>query len=63
VRDMKLEFTPAQLEALKRLTDDVDSMIGCGESESDTTWAKNVDLIDRMLKKNGLSRYFKQERD
>lgn len=58
---MKLDVTPAQLEAIKRLTDDMASMIGCGESESDEIWHKNVKLVDRMLEKNGHQRYFKGE--
>ncbi|HHA2202593.1 TPA: hypothetical protein ACOEAW_001615 [Enterobacter hormaechei subsp. xiangfangensis] len=58
---MKLDVTPAQLEAIKRLTDDCASMVGCGEEESDNAWSKNIDLIDRMLKKNGHEREFKGE--
>ncbi|MEP9172134.1 hypothetical protein I6L58_21620 [Enterobacter cancerogenus] len=58
---MKLDVTPAQLEAIKRLTDDCASMVGCGEEESDKAWSKNIDLIDRMLKKNGHEREFKGE--
>jgi len=57
----KLDFTPAQLEAIKRMTDDMASMIGCGEDKSDEIWRKNVKLIDRMLEKNGHKRYFKGE--
>lgn len=58
---MKLDVTPAQLEAIKRLTDDCASMIGCGDDDSDKAWARYVDLIDRMLKKNGHERTFKGE--
>ncbi|MEG6305910.1 hypothetical protein UXP06_15120 [Enterobacter ludwigii] len=58
---MKLDVTPAQLEAIKRLTDYCDSMIGCGEEDSDKAWSRNIDLIDRMLKKNGHERDFKGE--
>lgn len=58
---MKLDVTPAQLEAIKRLADDVDSMIGCGEYGSDEAWRNNVRLVDRMLEKNGHQRYFKDE--
>lgn len=58
---MKLDVTPAQLEAIKRLTDCCDSMIGCGEEDSDKAWSRNIDLIDRMLKKNGHERDFKGE--
>lgn len=58
---MKLDVTPAQLEAIKRLTDDCASMVGCGEEESGKAWSKNIDLIDRMLKKNGHERDFKGE--
>lgn len=58
---MKLDVTPAQLEAIKRMVDDVDAMIGCGDSASDGAWERNVNLIDKMLKKNGLSRHFKEK--
>ncbi|MBF9845973.1 hypothetical protein I4P56_09100 [Enterobacter hormaechei] len=58
---MKLDVTPAQLEAIKRLTDDCASMVGCGEEESDKAWSRNIALIDRMLKKNGHEREFKGE--
>lgn len=53
---MKLEVTPHQLEAIIKLTDDCDSMIGCGEEESDKIWVRHIRLIDRMLKNNGYSR-------
>lgn len=55
---MKLEVTKAQLEAIKQLTDDCASMVGCGEDSSDEIWQKRINLIDRMLAKNGHSRYF-----
>ncbi|CAD5863882.1 hypothetical protein [Escherichia coli] len=58
---MKLDVTPAQLEAIKRLTDDCASMIGSGEDDSDKAWARYVGLIDRMLKKNDHERSFKSE--
>ncbi|SAP76385.1 Uncharacterised protein [Raoultella planticola] len=56
---MKINVTPAQLEAIKRLTDDCASMIGCGNYEADKAWYRNVKLIDRMLESNGHSRNFK----
>lgn len=55
---MKLDVTPAQLEAIKKLTDDCCSMIGGGDEETDALWSKYIDLIDRMLKKNGHQRYY-----
>jgi len=58
---MKLDVTHAQLEAIKRLTDECASMIGCGDEGSDKAWSRYVDLIDRMLKKNGHERDFKGE--
>lgn len=58
---MKLDVTPAQLEAIKRLTDNCRTMIGSGEGESDKAWSRNIALIDRMLKKNGHERDFKGE--
>ena len=53
---MKINVTPAQLEAIKRLTDDCASMIGCGNYEADKVWLRNVKLIARMLESNGHSR-------
>ncbi|HBW6841816.1 MULTISPECIES: hypothetical protein [Klebsiella pneumoniae complex] len=58
---MKINVTPAQLEAIKRLADDCDSMIGCGNYEADKAWSRNVKLIDRMLESNGHSRNSKGE--
>ncbi|WP_105604144.1 hypothetical protein [Cronobacter sakazakii] len=56
-----MPLTHAQLEAIKRMVDDVDAMIGCGDSASDGAWERNVNLIEKMLKKNGLSRHFKEK--
>lgn len=56
---MKLNVTPAQLEAIKRLTDDCDSMLGCGNEDADKAWERNIKLIDRMLENNGHTRDFK----
>lgn len=58
---MKINVTPAQLEAIKRLADDCASMIGCGNYEADKAWSRKVKLIDRMLESNGHSRDFKGE--
>lgn len=58
---MEIKVTPAQLEAIKRLTDDCASTIGCGNYEADKVWSRYVKLIDRMLESNGLSRNFKVE--
>ncbi|HBR6888702.1 TPA: hypothetical protein ACU94S_001994 [Klebsiella aerogenes] len=58
---MKINVTLAQLEAIKRLADDCAAMIGCGNYEADKAWSRNVELIDRMLESNGLSRDFKVE--
>ncbi|HED3233482.1 hypothetical protein IFY68_05655 (plasmid) [Klebsiella pneumoniae] len=58
---MKIEITPAQLEAIRELTDDCASMIGCGEDDSDRIWLKRIRLIDRMLTKNGYQRDFYKE--
>ncbi|MFG0782453.1 hypothetical protein ACF8O5_18680 [Raoultella sp. TYF_8] len=58
---MKINVTPAQLEAIKRLTDDCASMIGCGNYEADKIWSRHIKLIDRMLESNGHSRNFKGE--
>lgn len=53
---MKLQFTEAQLNALMALVDDVEGMIGGGDAGTDAIWSRHVDALDRMLKKNGLSR-------
>lgn len=53
---IKLEVTHAQLRAIINLTDDISTMIGCGDNDDD--WAKNVKLIDRMLEKNGYKRQY-----
>lgn len=55
---MKIEITKAQLDAIKKLTDDIDAMIGSAQGENDEIWSKYVRLIDRMLEKNGQSRYW-----
>lgn len=55
---MKIEVTPAQLEAIKKLTDDCASMIGSGDDDSDRIWSRHIRLIDRMLAKNGHQRDF-----
>lgn len=51
---MKLDVTPAQLENMKRLVDDVDAMIGGGEYARDRLWARYVNSFDRLLKRNDL---------
>lgn len=51
---MKLDVTPAQLENMKRLVDDVDAMIGGGDAAGDLLWARYVKSFDRLLKRNGL---------
>ncbi|EMM5376466.1 Uncharacterised protein [Klebsiella pneumoniae] len=56
---MKINVTPAQLEAIKQLTDDCDSMIGSGDNEVDKVWSRHIKLIDRMLESNGHSRNYK----
>lgn len=57
---MKIDVTPAQLEAIKNLADDCDSMIGSGGYEEDRIWSRYIRLIDRMLEKNGHVRPSKQ---
>jgi len=57
---LKIEITKAQLEAIKNLTDDVDSMIGTAPGENGELWIKYVRLIDRMLAKNGMRRQWNQ---
>lgn len=52
MKKIKIEITEAQLEAIKDLTDDISSMIGCGNT--DDRWEEQVKLIDAMLEKNKL---------
>lgn len=59
---MKIEVTPAQLEAIKKLTDDCASMVGCGEYDSDRIWLRHIRLIDRMLAKKVISVIFTRKR-
>ena len=54
---MKVEITRAQIEAIKSLTDDADSMIGA--SDRDKYWVKYIKLIDRFLENNGHKRRYK----
>ena len=56
-KNIKLEFTERQFEALIDITDDLSSTIGCGGS--DDILSKNIKLIDRMLLKNGYKRNYK----
>ncbi len=51
---MKLDVTPAQLENMKRLVDDVDAMIGGGDVAGDLLWTRYVKFFDRLLQRNGL---------
>lgn len=51
---MKIEITPAQLEAIKNMTDDISAMIGANGEDADATWARHVKAVDRMLAKNKL---------
>ena len=51
---MKLDVTPAQLENMKRLVDDVDAMIGGGDITGDRLWARYVKSFDQLLKRNDL---------
>lgn len=53
---MKIDVTPAQLKAIQQLTDDCESMLGAGEEEADAVWNHHIQLIDRMLEKNGRPR-------
>lgn len=54
---IKIELTEAQLRAIIEITNDISSMIGCGEN--DKIWDKQVKLIDKMLKNNGYKRQYK----
>lgn len=54
---MKIEITKQQLEAIINMADDMSAMTGGGDN--DEIWRKNIKLIDKMLKKNGIERKFK----
>ena len=56
-KKIKLELTERQLQALMDVTDTISAMIGCGSDFDEM--AKEVMLVDRMLKKNGYKRNFK----
>ncbi len=53
---MKLEITEAQLNAIKRMADDIEAMCGGYDDEVEMNFQKNLRLVDRFLKKNNLSR-------
>ena len=57
---MKLDVTPAQLEAIKQMASNVEATLGClgddGENEFDIQAIKQLRLIDRMLEKNNTPR-------
>lgn len=57
MKKIKLEVTEAQLRAIVEITNDISTMIGCSDCDSD--WIKNVKLIDRALKNNGHERQYK----
>lgn len=57
----KLDVSPAQLEAIKRMTDVMASMSVGRADESSYAWDRYVQLIDLMLSENGHKRYFKGE--
>ena len=44
---MKLNITKQQLTSLIAITDDISSMIGCGDE--DQHWKRHVKLIDRIV--------------
>lgn len=52
-RVLKVDITPAQLEVIKDLTDDISGMIGSG-GDSDEVWLRKVKIVDRFLAKNNL---------
>lgn len=56
-KKIKLELTEAQLNAIMNLTDEASARIGGGDNDTDRI--KCVNLIDRMLNKNGYKRKYK----
>ena len=55
-KDIKLEMTKAQFNAIINVADEMDAMMGNGEDE-EIIRKRWLMLIDRMLKKNGYSRF------
>ena len=61
---MKVEITKAQMQAIADLTSDIESMIGCSDTEfsvdggenTDVIWERKVKLIDRFFINNGYKR-------
>lgn len=53
----KIEITDAQLKAIKRMADILNTMVGSCDEESDfdKTVIHDVKLVDKMLKNNKLA--------
>jgi hypothetical protein len=51
---MKVEITKYQIRMIKEAANNLEAMIGCGDS--DTEWQRIIKAIDRFLKKNNLER-------
>ncbi len=50
---MTIEITKTQLNAIVQLKEDIKTMIGCGDN--DLIWSEHIELIEKMLAKNGLN--------
>ena len=51
---MKLDVTPAQIEAIKKMADNTSASIGCGNEDFDKQSTHQVKMVDAMLKRNNL---------
>lgn len=51
---MKLDVTPAQLEAIKEMADNTSASVGCGNEDFDKQSTHQVKMVDAMLKRNNL---------
>lgn len=49
----KVNITTAQLKAIIDMRDDIEAMMGTGDSDS--IWRKNVKLVNRFLSNNNIS--------
>lgn len=51
----KIEATESQVLAVINVCEDLKSMIGSSDDHTDKVWAKNIRLVEKMLKNNKIS--------
>ncbi len=51
---MKVDITPAQLKAIKDMTDDLDAQLGNFDDEPHAIAKHQIKMVDAFLKRNGL---------